>query len=100
MNTPTRWHQSELSILCDRIESLTYRVQTLHQTIEVLTDATSEITKHLGTRLTRAEVRNRLGVTNYTLNKMMTERRFPRPGADSKWLLTEVIEWEINTSRR
>lgn len=98
MNTATRWQKSEFSQLCDRVESLALHVQALHQQLQTLSDATTEMTKHLGTRLTRTEVRNRLGVTYRTLTKLMEQRRFPRPGPDSKWLLSEIIAWEASYS--
>lgn len=100
MNAVTRWQKAEFTQLCDRVESLSLHMQALHHQLQTLSDATTEMTKHLGTRLTRTEVRNRLDVSNYTLNKMMAEKRFPRPGADAKWLLTEIIEWEIYSSHR
>ncbi len=99
MNPNQRLQPSALSLLCDRIEILIHEVQTLHQTVDVLTEATAEVTKNLGTRLTRTEVRKRLDVSNYTLNKMMAEKRFPRPGKDAKWLLSEIIEWETTRDR-
>lgn len=100
MTSVTRWQQSELSILCNRIESLVLRIETMQQRVESLTDATSQITKHLGTRLTRTEVLKRLGVSHPTLNKLMAEKRFPRPGRDAKWLLCEIIEWEADYAHR
>jgi predicted DNA-binding transcriptional regulator AlpA len=100
MNTASRWQRSELSILCDRIESLVLRVEVMQQRIENLTDATSEITKNLGTRLTRTEVLKRLNKTNKTLNKLMAQDRFPRPGRDGHWLLCEIIEWEADYAHR
>ena len=99
MNPNQRLQPSVLNLLCDRIEILIHQVQTLHQTVEVLTDATTEVTKNLGTRLTRTEVRKRLGVSNYTLNQRMARKAFPRPGKDAKWLLSEIIEWETTHDR-
>jgi predicted DNA-binding transcriptional regulator AlpA len=99
MSPNQRFQPSALSLLCDRIEILIHEVQTLHQTVDVLKEATAEVTKNLGTRLTRTEVRKRLDVSNYTLNKMMAEKRFPRPGRDAKWLLSEIIEWETTGER-
>jgi predicted DNA-binding transcriptional regulator AlpA len=98
MNTASRWQKSEFSSLCDRVESLALHMQAMHQQLQTLSDATTEMTKHLGTRLTRTEVRNRLGVTYRTLNKLMDQKRFPRPGPDAKWLLSEIIDWESRYS--
>lgn len=50
--------------------------------------------KDHGTRLTRAEVCERLGIHRNTLKTYRDERGFPSPGRDGKWLLSEVIEWE------
>jgi lambda repressor-like predicted transcriptional regulator len=49
--------------------------------------------REAGTRLTRAEVCERLGVHRNTLRTYL-ERGFPTPCRDGKWLLAEVIEWE------
>ncbi len=95
-----RWQQSELSILCTQIESLNHRVQSLQQIIEVLADANHEVARRLGTRLTRAEVVKRLGVCGKTLKKMLDNRQFPRPDISGKWLLSEIIEWEIRSGRQ
>ena len=41
----------------------------------------------------------RMGVHRNTLAKRLTtDRDFPRPGRDGKWLLSEVIEWEQRQS--
>lgn len=47
-----------------------------------------------GTRLTRVEVCERLGIHRNTLRTYRDERGFPAPCKDGKWLLSEVIEWE------
>lgn len=47
-----------------------------------------------GERLTRAEVCERLGIHRNTLRTYLTDRGFPKPCRDGKWLLAEVIEWE------
>lgn len=47
-----------------------------------------------GDRLTRAEMCERLGVTSHTITYRVRRGEIPRPGADGKWLLSEVIEWE------
>lgn len=50
--------------------------------------------KENGTRLTHAEVCQRLGIHRNTLRAYRDERGFPDPCKDGKWLLSEVIEWE------
>jgi len=47
-----------------------------------------------GDRLTRSDVCERLGVHRNTLRTYI-ERGFPPPGKDGKWLLSDVIEWEM-----
>lgn len=48
----------------------------------------------MGTRLTRQQLAERMGVHRNTLAVRMEQRGFPRPGADGKWLLSEIVEWE------
>lgn len=50
-----------------------------------------------GDRLTRAEMCERLGVTSHTVTYRVRRGDLPRPGADGRWLLAEVIEWESST---
>lgn len=60
--------------------------------IDQLTRAVQELTKHLGARLTRAEVLARCQIHRNTLTRWQDERGFPKPGADGKWLLSEIME--------
>ncbi|MFV0678590.1 helix-turn-helix transcriptional regulator [Variovorax sp. tm] len=53
-----------------------------------------QIVRTRGLRLTRAEMCERLGVTSHTITYRVRRGEMPRPGADGKWLLSEVIEWE------
>jgi predicted DNA-binding transcriptional regulator AlpA len=94
MLSNSRLPRSELMMLCDRIETLTLRLENFHKGLETLTYAVHQLAQQQGTRLTRTEVLKRLNVSNYTLNKMMDQKRFPRPGKDSKWLVAELLEWE------
>lgn len=66
----------------------------LLQRIEQLTSAVATMSATLGTRLTRAQLCDRLGVHRNTLARRLVEPGFPQPGRDGKWLLSEVIEWE------
>ncbi|MCY1244465.1 hypothetical protein D9M72_575390 [compost metagenome] len=50
-----------------------------------------------GDRLTRAEMCERLGVTSHTVTYRVRRGDLPKPGADGRWLLAEVIEWESRT---
>lgn len=53
-----------------------------------------QIARVRGLRLTRAEMCERLGVTSHTITYRVRRGELPRPSADGKWLLSEVIEWE------
>lgn len=66
----------------------------LLQRIDSLTTAVETMARMLGTRLDRAQMAERMGVHRNTLARRLAEPGFPRPGADGKWLLSEVIEWE------
>lgn len=49
----------------------------------------------LGTRLDRTQLAQRMGVHRNTVgNRLSSDPKFPRPGKDGKWLLSEIIEWE------
>ncbi len=49
----------------------------------------------LGTRITREQLAQRLGIHRNTLRqRLASDGTMPRPGSDGKWLLSEVIEWE------
>jgi predicted DNA-binding transcriptional regulator AlpA len=62
--------------------------------LDSLTAAVTMMARLSGSRLTRQEVCQRLGVHRNTLAAYMTEKDFPKPGLDGKWLLSEVLEWE------
>ena len=53
-----------------------------------------QIVRVRGLRLKRAEMCERLGVTSHTITYRMRRGELPKPGADGKWLLSDVIEWE------
>lgn len=63
--------------------------------IKMLTSAVQHLSACLGTRLSREQMCDRIGVHRNTLARYMDQdTSFPRPGKDGKWLLSEVIEWE------
>lgn len=69
----------------------------LLERIDKMTSAMELMASMLGTRLDRAQLAERLCVHRNTLAKRLaTDRSFPRPGRDGKWLLSEVIKWEQN----
>lgn len=63
--------------------------------IDKMASAMQLMATMLGTRLDRGQLAERMGVHRNTLSKRLhTDRDFPTPGRDGKWLLSEVIEWE------
>jgi predicted DNA-binding transcriptional regulator AlpA len=62
--------------------------------LDALTKAVLHMAQMTGTRLTKAELANRLGCHRNTLRSRVSEKGFPQPCADGKWLLSEIIEWE------
>lgn len=63
--------------------------------IDSLTAAVQLLARVQGTRLTRAQLCERLGIHRNTLRTRMADRNFPKPdAATGKWLLSEVLEWE------
>jgi len=68
----------------------------LQKQIDVLTFAVISLTEMLGSRLTRAQMLERLRVSSNTLTAGVRDGRYPSPANDGKWLLSEVIEWEKN----
>ncbi len=66
----------------------------LLEKIDGLTAAVIALSTMMGARLDRDAMAQRLGIHRNTLRARMNDPRFPRPGSDGKWLLSEVIEWE------
>lgn len=62
--------------------------------LERLTSAVLFMAKNTGTRLSRADMCDRLGICGKTLTERVRKKKVPSPGADGKWLLSEVVEWE------
>lgn len=49
----------------------------------------------LGTRLDRGQLAERMGIHRNTIAaRLDSDRTFPRPGKDGKWLLSDVVAWE------
>jgi predicted DNA-binding transcriptional regulator AlpA len=68
--------------------------QTILARLDSLTAAMQLFARLAGSRLTRAEVCERLGIHRNTLRTYITDKGFPTPGRDGKWLLEEVLAWE------
>ena len=67
----------------------------LLERIDKMTSAMQLMASMLGTRLDRGQLAERMGVHRNTLAKrLVTDKAFPRPGKDGKWLLSEIIDWE------
>lgn len=62
--------------------------------LEKLTSAVLFMAKNNGTRLSRADMCERLGVCSKTLTERVRKHKVPAPGNDGKWLLSEIVEWE------
>ena len=58
------------------------------------------IARIMGERLTREEMAARLRISGKTLTDRVRRRVVPSPGADGKWLLSEVLEWESSQPAR
>lgn len=75
--------------------------EAMEAKIEVLTYAVQSLCSQLGGRLTRQQFAERMGVHRNTLSNMLArDRSMPRPGKDGKWLLSEVMDWEIRRRRQ
>lgn len=73
----------------------------LLERIDKMASAMQLMATMLGTRLDRGQLAERLGVHRNTLtNRLQTDRTFPRPGTDGKWLLSEVVAWEQRCYQR
>lgn len=72
----------------------------LVQRIEALTKAVQHLAQVNGARLTKAQLADRLGCHRNTLRTRVAAKGFPKPCADGKWLLSEIIEWEQETARQ
>lgn len=65
--------------------------------IDTLAKAFTQLSTMMGARLTREQLAERLGVTRQTIWKRLKEDvHFPRPGRDGKFLLSEVVAWELD----
>lgn len=72
---------------------------TLTNQIDRLTDAVLLLAKSQGTRLSREQVCERLGICRQTLTKRVINKEYPQPLKDGKWLLADIIEFETRQKR-
>ena len=75
------------AMLLERIDALTTQNTKLASAVQ-------QMASMLGTRLTRAQLCERMGIHRNTLRTRAAERSFPKPDASGKYLLSEVLEWE------
>lgn len=54
--------------------------------------------QYIGPHLSRDQMCKRYGVSRNTLARRIESGHVPRPGADGKWLLAEVVDWEARQS--
>jgi hypothetical protein len=68
---------------------------SIAERLDILTRAVLTMATNVGARLNRADMCGRLGVCGKTLSERVSSKKIPAPGKDGKWLLSEVVEWEI-----
>jgi hypothetical protein len=68
--------------------------------LDSLTTAFVAMAKIAGSRLTRAQMCDRLQISGKTLTDRVRRGLVPTPGRDGKWLLSEVVEWESREAAR
>lgn len=71
-------------------------VEELRQSVAELSASVILMAKTLGTRLTRDQMCDRLGVHRNTLRAWIKEGIVPPPDSLGKWLFWKVIEWECS----
>jgi predicted DNA-binding transcriptional regulator AlpA len=69
-------------------------ITVIAERLDTLTASFANLARLMGARLSRAEVLERLGIHRNTLRTYISDKGFPTPGKDGKWLLAEVLEWE------
>lgn len=75
--------------------------QLLMQHMQRMTEALQLMSAQTGTRITREQLAERIGVHRNTLRvHLENDTSMPRPCKDGKWLLSEVIEWEARKLQR
>lgn len=62
--------------------------------IDMLAKAVQHLAQVNGARVTKAQLAERMGCHRNTLRARVAVKGFPKPCADGKWLLSEIIEWE------
>lgn len=68
--------------------------------IDKLTMAVQSLSTMMGTRLTRAQFCERLGVSDNTLRKREALPGFPRRDGFGRYLLADIIAWETGQPQK
>lgn len=68
--------------------------EALLERIDQLTKAVTLMAQQQGSRLTSAQVCERIGRTRQTISSMVRRGDFPEPCKDGRWLLADILEWE------
>lgn len=72
------------------------KLDQMLRSMQVMASALQTLCTQSGARLTRQQFADRLGVHRNTLAaRLAHDNTMPRPGRDGKWLLSEIIEWEM-----
>ena len=69
-------------------------LERVGEELSQLRSAVMLMARQKGTRLTRAQVCERIGRCSKTLTVMVRRGDFPSPADDGRWLLSEILEWE------
>ena len=82
-------------------EHETQIIESLKNQVEILTHAVKTLCVQHGGRLNRQQLADRLGVhRNHIATLLSRDRSMPRPGEEGKWMLIEIIDWELRTRRK
>lgn len=66
----------------------------LLEKIDKLSEQVAMLCRMQGKMLTRKQMLERYDVCNSTLNKRVAAGTYPKPGADGRWLVAEVFQFE------
>lgn len=81
--------------MSEQLEQLTAQIARMDARLAVLTDAVTAMARMQGTRLSRAELAERLGVHPDSITRWLrTDKNFPRPDKTGQWRLSDILKWE------
>ena len=79
-------------------DSIAKLLAELKEQLDILTHAVKALSVQHGGRLNRQQFADRLGIHRNTLKSFLDrDHLMPRPGDDGKWMLTEIIDWELRS---